>query len=482
MGAQSAACRWRRNDSGSTLFLVAAGLVFMLAVSALAIDVVSLYVARNEAQRAADAAALAGASAFVSSGCTTGSGGCVAGGPQEAPATTQATQVAAQNFVGGQAPSSSTIGVSFSYPNNEEPEITVTVYRDKTHSNAMPTFFARMFGFTTANISASATAEAYNPSGGGVDYGESCVRPFFVPNCDEDHPVSDQSPNFATQANTVCGGTTGVPKSGYSIPCPPGVPGTCWPSYFFDPNSSPVGKIVNPGACTWTWTSKNPPYAGYCASTSGVQGEFWALHTLAGPSQWYLIGFTGNSGSALRTYIHTCQPLTYTCGSPLNSANGKKVGPVDQGVNDLINSTGDGPNNGQDLICSDSTNNASAGGIDFGGSTCSNTSGASGPTFFVTGGANNPNSNLVGKTFTSGSSSIVNVVVYDGHQLPPGGGSATIIGFMQGFVVDAQHSATDDEVDMVIMNLGGCGTSGGAGGGPVVDAGGSAVPIRLIHQ
>jgi uncharacterized membrane protein len=45
-------------------------MVGLLGMVALAIDVVTLYVARSEMQRAADAAALAGAKAFVESGYT----------------------------------------------------------------------------------------------------------------------------------------------------------------------------------------------------------------------------------------------------------------------------------------------------------------------------------------------------------------------------------------------------------------------------
>jgi uncharacterized membrane protein len=51
--------------------LVAISIVSLLAMAALAIDVVTLYVARTEAQRAADAAALAGAKAMADSGITT---------------------------------------------------------------------------------------------------------------------------------------------------------------------------------------------------------------------------------------------------------------------------------------------------------------------------------------------------------------------------------------------------------------------------
>src|ERR1700688_29981 len=123
MRERNGASRQRRRESGATLYLVAVATMFvLLGIAGLAIDLVSYYTVRGEAQRAAEAAALAGASVFLSQGCTTGSGGCTAGGAQEAPATTQATSVAAQNSVGGQVPSSSSVDVTFSYPNKEEPQ------------------------------------------------------------------------------------------------------------------------------------------------------------------------------------------------------------------------------------------------------------------------------------------------------------------------------------------------------------------------
>src|SRR5256885_4603192 len=60
-----------RSQHGQTIALVAVSIVSLLAVSALAIDLTTLYVARGEIQRAADSAALAGAKALVDSGVTT---------------------------------------------------------------------------------------------------------------------------------------------------------------------------------------------------------------------------------------------------------------------------------------------------------------------------------------------------------------------------------------------------------------------------
>jgi len=61
---------FRRRERGVTILLVAVAMMALLAMAALAIDIVTLYVSEGEAQRVADAAALAGAKVFVSSGFT----------------------------------------------------------------------------------------------------------------------------------------------------------------------------------------------------------------------------------------------------------------------------------------------------------------------------------------------------------------------------------------------------------------------------
>jgi hypothetical protein len=196
-----------------------------------------------------------------------------------------------------------------------------------------------------------------------------------------------------------------------------------------------------------------------------VIGEPWQLHSDAGPSQWYLLGFTGNSGAQLRAFIAKCAPAVIACHSSLNTANGKKLGPVDQGIDFLIHANGDGLNQGQDSICSPTTTPA-----------CST------PPYPITGGANNPNPALVGKKFLPpGSDSVASVAVYDGHVLPPGGSTVTVLGFMELFIRDANHVGTDDLIDTVILYIGGCGTSNSSPP-PLVTQGGSTIPIRLIHQ
>jgi uncharacterized membrane protein len=137
----------RKGERGVTILLVAVALVVMLGMAALGIDVVTLYVARTEAQRAAEAAALAGARAFVASGFTSGQLGlvsssaaqdqaCLSGGSGvSAAANQEARAVAAQNQIAGQAASVLSIVCKFT-PKPENPQITVSVQR-----NDLPTFF-----------------------------------------------------------------------------------------------------------------------------------------------------------------------------------------------------------------------------------------------------------------------------------------------------------------------------------------------------
>ena len=56
---------WWRDERGSVTVMVALTVMALMGVLALGVDLGALFNARSEAQRAADAAALAGASAFL---------------------------------------------------------------------------------------------------------------------------------------------------------------------------------------------------------------------------------------------------------------------------------------------------------------------------------------------------------------------------------------------------------------------------------
>ena len=163
-------------ERGQTIILVAIGLVSLLAMAALAIDLVTLYAARSETQRAADAAALVAAKAIADSGFTTLSSTDphLVDGSAQALAQTMATcrdqcdadcqqpadQSGGRNTAdNGVVVGTPTISFPFANPPNSNPYITV-----KLQVTGLPIFFARIWGNRTASVTASATAEAYNPA------------------------------------------------------------------------------------------------------------------------------------------------------------------------------------------------------------------------------------------------------------------------------------------------------------------------------
>ncbi len=155
--------RKQSQERGQTIALVALTIVTLLAMAALAIDVVTLYVAKGEVQRAADAAALVAAKAFVDSGVTSDPANTSLQTLAENMATAGITAILPQNRVAGAAPV--LVGTptfcfncpAYPYPGN--PQVTVTLQR-----TGLPIFFARIWRSAAATVTASAKAEAYNPA------------------------------------------------------------------------------------------------------------------------------------------------------------------------------------------------------------------------------------------------------------------------------------------------------------------------------
>ncbi len=273
----------KKTQRGATLVVVAASLVGFLLLAGLAIDLVAFYLGRSEAQRAADAGALAGAQQFVLSGFTSGA---VTQSAVTTLATDAATAAAEQNKVGGQTLTASNITVpALDFSRSGNPLITVQI------STSQPTFFMNIFGISTVTIGTAATAEAYNPggsTGSGPTFCATCLKPFLLPNCDPVH---------TTPTNTVCpgGGNYG---------------------YFINSN----GTVANPGVYP-----------------AGIVGEPWTLHTNQVPSHWYEIAFDcSQSGSNFAHDVQYCTNDVFNCGSTLCALDGKKVGPNDQAVSCLI--------------------------------------------------------------------------------------------------------------------------------------------------
>ena len=158
----------RRPERGAVLVHVAVAMMGLLAFSALTIDLGSLWVARAQAQNAADAGALAGgvALAYVN------------------PTDTDAAQAAAaavvqQHAIWGEtiAPASITMTVGAcpaGSPAVDGDCLGVAVERGGPSGAPLPVFFSRLFGVDAARLRASASAKVM------LGNGTSCLRPWAI--------------------------------------------------------------------------------------------------------------------------------------------------------------------------------------------------------------------------------------------------------------------------------------------------------------
>jgi len=433
--------QFRGRERGVTLLIVAVAMLSMFAMAALAIDVVTLYVAEGETRRAADAAALAAAKVFVSSGFTSGQLGPPSSGTTQSLVCNgstgfsdlEAQAVVNQNKIGGATASTVTTSCTFSQPEN--PQITVTVRR-----GGLPTFFARIWGITGSHVSATARAEAYNPSGQTVPIQVGSVKPWLVPNCD---------PSHTTPANANCAGGAayfldpatnyGIANSGFFI-------GTQLTLQEITPGTSGLVAASNYYAIDIPITASSAS----CPNPSAIWGTCGPVDSTA-PSYFETIACANSV--QLACGMSTGQSLSVDPGSGTTF-------PTHQAAMCLIhaNNFSPPPNQGQDTF---------------------NVTGIGAPTT-VTGGDNNPDTSLRGVSNISRSDSIVTVPLWDGTNLCPSGPctSFNIVGFMQ-LGIQAVRKPSKGVVDAVILNVSGCGSA--TGGTPISGGGVSPIPVRLIQ-
>jgi len=147
---------------------VGMGLMAFLSASMLAIDVGMLMTARNQAQNSADAGALAGATALVYDDFSDHS--------DSGPAATSALAGSRANQVMRENVDVRPADVEFLNDASGAPNrVKVTVFRQSARGNPVSTLIASFFGMATADIAATATAEASGASS--VD----CPMPFTIP-------------------------------------------------------------------------------------------------------------------------------------------------------------------------------------------------------------------------------------------------------------------------------------------------------------
>jgi Flp pilus assembly protein TadG len=305
-----------RDDRGSALVLVALSAFALLSISALAIDIGMLLTARDEAQRTADASALAAAAEYLKTSAT----------DAVAPGKQWAKNLAAENDVRNEPVDTTLVSTSALVDSTEQMVVQmmpdsfkarVTVYRP-----ALGLWFARIFGVNTWGVAATAVAQA-------TDAGAAkCLKPFVMPDIWSE----------ATQD----GNGDRVEDNGES--------------WTYDPNSGDSyeafdGNPNNPNATGYGSQWRN----GY-GNGDGIRYDYGRQITLKyqNPLQnknqsfvptpgiflpWDLPDSTGSTqpgGAAYRQNIQTCNTNTVQLGVPYPIENGNMVGPTYQGVTDLI--------------------------------------------------------------------------------------------------------------------------------------------------
>src|SRR5262245_31164366 len=171
--------RLHRDERGLSFVFVAIGITGFVAATTLAIDVGMLMTARSQAQNAADAAALAGATALAFNSFDDRS--------SSGPAVQGAINAALANKVVGQAVSINSGDVSFPVaPSGASDRVSVTVYRTTARGNAVSTMIAGIFGAAAVDIKAVATAEAI------LGNAAVCVKPWAIP----DKWIEAQTPGW----------------------------------------------------------------------------------------------------------------------------------------------------------------------------------------------------------------------------------------------------------------------------------------------
>jgi Flp pilus assembly protein TadG len=304
-------------ERGAVLVHAAIAMFGLLAFSAIAIDYGALWVARGQAQNAADAAAHAAAVSLAWDD------------PNDvARAQAAAAAAGAANLVLGSAPSIvaatdvTLIPCPPGAPGVPDTCVRANVYRSAGRSNALPTFFAQIMGINSQDIRATATAQ--------IETGNAtnCLKPWAVGDKWAEHWENGK-------VNT----------------------GPWTPTSNFDKYKKQNGQyVIDPTITTpdvYIAPTKTSPGTGFTPFDSqGNQTSDYGLElTLKiGDSQnqissgWFLAldvlnadGSQSNGGNDYRNNIAGCSGQTYAIGDtlPVDSEQGNMIGPTKQGVDAL---------------------------------------------------------------------------------------------------------------------------------------------------
>ena len=285
--------RLLRSRSGSVLAFTAVFLPATLGTMALAIDLGMLRQAHLQAQRAADFAALAGASAYLD---------IVPATNAVNEAQSRAYEYAIVNDIKGVTIDSAEVTLQI---RPDEFQVYVHIRREN-----IPTLFARFLGTWLDAVSADATAEA--TAAGGVQ----CLRPLALPDYWHDAD-NDLNNNRIWDADETWGWNPGAGdfynEAPGTIPDPATGFGSDYRNTYGDiPVTNDQGRLL---------ILKQP------------NGN----RTVGTPGWFYPIRIDENQGAQeYRDSFTTCVPGTHAVGDSIREENGAMVGPTEHAVMDVL--------------------------------------------------------------------------------------------------------------------------------------------------
>ena len=308
-----------RSESGISLIHVALLLFVMMGLSMFVTDFGVLWLARGQAQNAADAGALAGAISLAldpTDFSTTG------------PAYTAATDAATTNLVFGAAPTTTEVYVDpatyGSWVPSPVPPICTSVggcVQVNVYRTGMPTWFANVFGINSQQIRATATAQARG--GNSVR----CLKPFGIMDKwaeartaalppaasdgvwhsgeDGDTPISTFDRYYAPTGSTVALLTTPPPLDSYTAP----TDNSTGTSFLATPMTAmPPGDLGRKLALAVGVQNDRPPMLSKLDQNPFVAGWFIPVTWGSGAPDW-------------KSYIKGCVNETVSIHDPLNIDN-----------------------------------------------------------------------------------------------------------------------------------------------------------------
>jgi type II secretory pathway pseudopilin PulG len=480
-------------ERGITMALVALAMVAIIAMAALSIDVITLYLAKEEAQRSADTAALAAAKVLSLSGITgdpsngANNWGLICG-PDDGTnglATRVAKAVANQNLVGGSPTTTPTVTYSSGGSSKADctalsttgfgvnPIVTVQLSRP-----SLPTFFSRIWGNRGNSVSATATAEVFNPSNSGavgnnptgtlIPVQPRCVKPWVVPNQNPFIPQPNSSGQYCNQGagpcNKIVSNTDGSIQSQGMTLNGGGASGLIGATFWM------VADCQHNDHSQCTIRRANGPAANY--GSAGPDESIPNLLYVPGQVTTTPIAVPScTSGDDFEKAIEGCdQPTNYTCGVPPSSGGSNAI--------DLSRNPEDATSEGVACLTHQASNSdvSEPTGQDY----LNQFMLPSAYPFQILAGSSNP---LVAAGLPSGSPvtvspSIVSLPIFDETGVTVSSGTATsvtFVGFLQVFI-----NAVDNfgNINVTVLNVAGCGNGTNPVGSQVIAN--SPVPVRLI--